>query len=76
MSMAKNRKKTAFRGLATHPNFRSLTIGASLIFFWRGAWGLMDMYLFPNQPSISYILSVVLGILIVFLIDHRLDDLE
>ncbi|HEY9847516.1 MAG TPA: hypothetical protein V6D03_15140 [Candidatus Caenarcaniphilales bacterium] len=29
---------------------------------WRGIWGLFDVYLFPENPSLSYLLSLGLGL--------------
>ena len=40
-----------------------------LVFFgavslWRGAWGLMDNHLFPENSSLSYLISLIIGCLI------------
>ena len=36
--------------------------------FWRGVWGLMDIYLLPENQILSLIISVVIGVVILFLI--------
>lgn len=38
----------------------------AVIIIWRGVWGFLDVYLFPNNLAISYLISILLGILIVF----------
>jgi hypothetical protein len=47
--------------------FHILISAAALILFWRGFWGLADLYLFPQNPALSFILSIGLGLLIIFL---------
>ncbi len=49
---------------AHHQIFFSLLIGFALVSFWRGAWGLMDLYLFPENIVFSLWISVALGIAI------------
>ncbi len=36
--------------------------------FWRGIWGLMDVYLFPQNSALSYLISLIIGIFILILI--------
>ncbi len=42
----------------------ALMIGIAIVGFWRGVWGLLDMYFFPNTPVLSYGLSAIIGIVI------------
>jgi len=42
--------------------FDSLLIDLSAIMIWRGVWGLMDIYLFPNHAELSFISSILFGI--------------
>jgi len=46
--------------------FHIIIIALAIIMFWRGIWGLMDHYLFPDNPLVSHILSIVIGILILY----------
>jgi hypothetical protein len=46
----------------------TLLLDLSAVFVWRGTWGLMDKYLFPTHPDISFIFSILLGIALVFII--------
>lgn len=56
--------------------WRTVMIGVSVVLFWRGTWGLMDIYLFPDSKAAGYILSIVLGLCLLFLINkHHLKDL-
>ena len=59
-----------------HSNLNSIIIGASIIMFWRGCWGLMDLYLFPNNETLSYIVSIALGLLLLYLNNFRLKEIE
>lgn len=44
--------------------------------FWRGAWGLMDLYLFPDDPAMSFVASLLLGLIIIFFTNRKkLQDL-
>ena len=49
-----------------HQLFFSLIIMSGMISLWRGIWGLLDLYLMPNNPSWSFIASVfwVSGLLV------------
>ena len=50
--------------------------GIAIIAFWRGLWGLMDLYLFPDNEPLSYIVSVVIGLLLLYLVHLDFRDLE
>jgi len=44
----------------------------AIVSFWRGIWGLMDIYLYPTNPTLSLIISVVIGLIILLMIlSHR-----
>lgn len=42
----------------------TLLIGLSVVAFWRGAWGIMDIYLLPNNYEISSWISIFIGLII------------
>jgi len=48
-------------------------IGAVLV--WRGVWVLADRYLFPDHPDISAVVSIFIGILILYIEDRKLKEL-
>ena len=55
--------------------FRIMLIAISVVLFWRGAWGIMDLYVFPDNDLLSYIVSLVLGIGILFATQKLADEL-
>ena len=42
----------------------TIIIAFAIVSFWRGVWGLMDEYLFPANLTLSFLISIVIGILI------------
>ena len=42
----------------------AVIIAFAVISFWRGVWGLMDLYLFPDNQILSLWASLILGLLI------------
>ena len=53
----------------------ALLVGFALILFWRGVWMLADLYLLPDNPTISAIASIIIGILILYIRDLDLKEL-
>ncbi|MCK5474505.1 MAG: hypothetical protein KAI53_03800 [Candidatus Aenigmarchaeota archaeon] len=45
-----------------HQSFFAIIIAFAVISFWRGVWGLMDEYLFPENYRLSLWISLILGI--------------
>lgn len=71
--MAKRARKT---WLDKHGNIQTMLIGLTIVMFWRGAWGLMDLYLFPDNQELSFITSLIIGLLLLFILNHhKLRDL-
>lgn len=57
---------------------RSLYVALGVVLIWRGAWILMDKfeYLFFGQETAAIaVLSIILGIVLLFKHDHKLDEL-
>ena len=40
----------------------------AIVSFWRGVWGLLDIYLFPANKILSCIASILIGLLILLAI--------
>jgi Mg/Co/Ni transporter MgtE len=40
---------------------KAMLVGFGVVLFWRGAWGLMDLYLFPGNEHLSFVSSIALG---------------
>ncbi|HLA23127.1 MAG TPA: hypothetical protein VJZ93_01170 [Candidatus Nanoarchaeia archaeon] len=55
--------------------FFTLIVAFAIISFWRGAWGLMDIYLFPGNHLLSFSVSIVIGVLILYLTKNLVDKL-
>jgi hypothetical protein len=53
----------------------NLVTGLAIVVFWRGAWGLLDLYLFPANEVMSYTSSVILGVALLYLNDFSLSEL-
>jgi hypothetical protein len=47
-----------------HQTIFALIIAIAVISLWRGIWGLMDEYLFPNNYELSLWISVAIGLAI------------
>ena len=60
-----------------HPVFHSILIGTAVVLFWRGMWGVLDLYLFPENEALSFITSILLGMLILLIHDglRKIDEL-
>lgn len=52
--------------------FLTIMLALAAVAFWRGAWGIMDIYLFPSNPIISFVVSLFLGLLILYVIKPKL----
>lgn len=53
---------------------RILQIAVAVVLVWRGAWGLMDLYIFPDNLFVSYVVSLIAGLIVLFA-THKLTDL-
>ncbi|MFA5406218.1 MAG: hypothetical protein WC307_02580 [Candidatus Nanoarchaeia archaeon] len=48
----------------------TIIIAFAIISFWRGAWGLLDELLFPNNELISYLTSIVIGVSLLLMTNY------
>jgi len=53
----------------------TLLIAFAIISFWRGVWGLMDAHLFPGNKTLSFAVSIIIGILILFSTENKIKSL-
>ncbi len=53
----------------------SLVIMSGMVCLWRGIWGLLDIYLLPGQPAVSYGASFLLGVLIIIATHYTIDKI-
>ncbi len=52
-----------------------LITGIGIIIFWHGVWGLTDLYLYPDKPALRHIISLVIGMLILYINDKSWSDM-
>ena len=73
----KIKEKSPLLGLKTlHPTLNAVIVVMAIIMLWRGIWGLLDLYLFPANPVLSYLTCLGLGALVLYLDDFSLKDLK
>jgi hypothetical protein len=70
--MWRRKKNYSFRIAVLSP----LLTGAAIIAFWRGLWGLMDLYVFPEEPTVSFLVTFLIGIVILYLNDFNLNEIK
>lgn len=57
-------------------NLNVLILAVAIVFVWRGIWGLADLHLLPNSPTISFIASIVIGVIILLLHKPKQKDIS
>ena len=55
--------------------FTALFVGTGVVLFWRGVWGIADLLIFPSNDIMSYIASVVIGLLILYFTHYLTKEL-
>jgi len=58
-----------------HKLIMAVGVGIAVVSFWRGAWGLMDIYLFPENPTISFLASFLIGFIVLYLTHYIIREL-
>jgi len=53
----------------------AILIAFAVVSFWRGVWGLMDIYLFPSNPTLSLFSSLFIGLVILAFTHHLIKEL-
>lgn len=56
--------------------FYTLLMVAGVVMVWRGVWHLLDVYLLPDSPFWSSVVSVIVGVFVLYLPDRNLTELE
>lgn len=59
-----------------YPNANAVIILVGIVMIWRGIWSLLDMYLFPGSPLVSYLVSIALGAVLLYLDGFSIDNLK
>ncbi len=47
-----------------HGTLFAMLVGLAVVFYWRGVWGLIDLFLFPDNEALSYAVSILLGLVV------------
>lgn len=66
--------KKICRHLSKNKIFLSILEAVVFVTIWRGTWGLLDIYLFPNYPQISYLTSISIGVILLSIFKDKLID--
>ena len=56
-------------------NFTIFVLAVGIVLVWRGVWGLLDLYLFPGNEALSFTVSIIAGIVILYFNDGKLNEL-
>ncbi len=69
--IGKKRKRFHRVGL----NFHTIIDLVAIILIWRGAWNIIDTYLFPEHAVFSALLGIIVGLIILVMDDFKLKEL-
>jgi len=53
----------------------ALLIGFAVVSFWRGVWGLLDIYLLPDNAEMSFWISLIVSIVILIWTRYAVKEL-
>ena len=56
-------------------NLQLVVLAVGVVAVWRGVWGFLDLYLFPNNQIMSFSISIIIGLAILYFQDHKVDEL-
>jgi len=56
-------------------NFRLLYVSLGIVAIWRGLWLLLDYVFLGIDPIFNILISILLGSVILWIGDHRLNEL-
>ncbi len=45
-----------------------LVLVVAVVMVWRGVWGLLDEYLLPQNPKLSYWISFIIGLVLLLIL--------
>lgn len=55
---------------------RNLTLIVATIFIWRGIWNFLDHHFFPGNFMLSNLLSILIGLFLLFIFDSEVEETE
>lgn len=59
-----------------HKVLHTFIVAVAVVLFWRGAWGIIDVYFLPGNVLASNLGSILTAFLILYLDDFHLKELE
>ena len=68
--------KSIRKFLKPRKNLRIFIDVVGVIIIWRGIWGIFDIFVFPNNPILSYLSSIIFGFVLLLIDGNGLDDLK
>lgn len=68
-------KSAFFSKLADRPNLFIIYKTVALIMVWAGIWGLIETYIFPEDPMLRYVSVLIFGLFLLYIDDGSLDEL-
>lgn len=57
-------------------NLRIIIDLLGAIAVWWGIWGILDLFVFPENKLLSYLVSIIFGFILLILDGNGLDDLK
>ena len=57
-------------------NLRMVIDLLGAIAVWWGIWGILDLFVFPENKLLSYIVSIAFGFILLLIDGNGLDDLK
>jgi uncharacterized membrane protein len=74
------RKKAKFKRVKKNLfNIQTVFAAIGVVMIWRGVWELLDHYLFTlfaENPDIAAVISILIGLFILFIDDYEFDELR
>lgn len=64
-----------FNRLSQYPNLMIIYKAIAMIMVWCGIWGLLETYVFPDDPGLRYVSVFVVGIFLLYIDDGSIDEL-
>lgn len=61
-------ERRLFRAKRERTFWQAIAIDVSAILLWRGLWGMMDLYIFPDHQEMSFIFSAAIGLVMLLVL--------
>ena len=68
--------KTLKKIINRRKNLRIIIDLLGAIAVWWGIWGILDLFIFPNNKLLSYIISIIFGFILILIDGNGLNDLK